>query len=167
MSRKARNPACSGDIIEDHDVRAKNRPTMRLTRELVPYFGASAVGLALDVSLLWLQVSVLGVPYLAAAAISFLAGTVLVYWAAIRHIFAFRRLASARNEFAIFVAIGLVGLAINLGVIHVGVSRLGLHYLVAKGGAAGFTFLANFAMRRLLLFTRWARPSSARPTDRR
>jgi hypothetical protein len=52
MSRKARNPACSGDIIEDHDVRAKNRPTMRLTRELVPYFGASAVGLALDVSLL-------------------------------------------------------------------------------------------------------------------
>jgi putative flippase GtrA len=140
---------------------------MRLARELVPYFGASAVGLAIDVSLLWLQVSVIGVPYLAAAAISFLTGTVLVYWASIRHIFEFRRFASARNEFVLFVAVGLVGLAINLGVIYIGVSRLGLHYLVAKGGAAGFTFLANFAMRRLLLFTPWARLSAARPTDRR
>ena len=130
---------------------------MRLARELIPYFGASAVGLAIDVSLLWLQVSVLGVPYLAAAAISFLTGTVLVYWASIRHIFGFRRLASARTEFVLFVAVGLVGLAINLGVIYVGVSYLGLHYLVAKIGAAGFTFLANFAMRRLLLFTPWAR----------
>jgi len=141
--------------------------TMRLARELIPYFGASAVGLAIDVSLLWLQVSVIGVPYLAAAAISFLTGTVLVYWASIRHIFGFRRLASARNEFVLFVAVGLVGLAINLGVIYVGVSHLGLHYLVAKIGAAGFTFLANFAMRRLLLFTPWGRSSPARPTDRR
>ncbi len=165
MSRKASNPACYSDIIGSHDGRAKNGPTMRLTRELIPYFAASAAGLALDVSLLWLQVSVIGVPYLAAAAVSFLTGTVIVYWASIRHIFEFRRLASARNEFAIFLAVGLVGLAINLGVIYIGVSRLGLHYLVAKFGAAGFTFLANFAMRRWLLFTRWGRLSSARPTD--
>jgi len=137
----------------------------RLARELIPYFGASAVGLALDVSLLWLQVSVIGVPYLAAAAISFLTGTVLVYWASIRHIFGFRRLASARNEFALFLAVGLVGLAINLGVIYIGVSRLSLHYLVAKLGAAGCTFLANFAMRRWLLFTQWARVHATQPAD--
>jgi putative flippase GtrA len=135
---------------------------MRLARELIPYFGASAVGLAIDVSLLWLQVSVIGIPYLAAAAISFLTGTVLVYWASIRHIFGFRRLASARNEFVLFVAVGLVGLAINLGVIYIGVSRLELHYVVAKIGAAGFTFLANFAMRRWLLFTPWASVSASR-----
>jgi len=131
---------------------------VRLARELIPYIVASGAGLALDVSLLWLQVSVVGVPYLAAAAISFLSGTALVYWASIRHIFGFRRLASARNEFAVFLSIGLVGLAINLGVIYIGVSRLGLHYLPAKIGAAGFTFLANFAMRRWLLFTRWDGP---------
>jgi len=167
MSRKSRHPGCSADIIEQHDGRAKNRPTMRLTRELVPYFGVSAVGLALDVSLLWLQVSVIGVPYLAAAAISFVTGTVLVYWASIRHIFGFRRLTSARNEFAVFLAVGVLGLAINLCVIYIGVARLGLHYLVAKVGAAGCTFLANFAMRRWLLFTPWVRLSSTQPTDRR
>jgi putative flippase GtrA len=138
---------------------------MRFARELIPYVGASAAAFALDVSLLWLQVSVMGVPYLAAAAISFLSGTAFVYWASIRHIFGFRRLASARNEFAVFLAVGLVGLAINLGVIYTGVSRLGLHYLLAKIGAAGCTFLANFAMRRWLLFTPWARVPAARPTE--
>jgi putative flippase GtrA len=139
---------------------------MRLARELIRYVGASAAALALDFSLLWLQVAVIGVPYLAAAAISFLCGTALVYWASVSHIFGFRRLESARNEFAIFLAVGLVGLAINLGVIHIGVSRLGLHYLLAKVGAAGCTFLANFAMRRWLLFTPWARAPAARPPER-
>jgi putative flippase GtrA len=139
---------------------------MRLARELIRYVGASAAALALDFSLLWLQVAVIGVPYLAAAAISFLCGTALVYWASVSHIFGFRRLESARNEFAVFLAVGLVGLAINLGVIHIGVSRLGLHYLLAKVGAAGCTFLANFAMRRWLLFTPWARASAARPAER-
>jgi putative flippase GtrA len=139
---------------------------MRLARELIRYVGASAAALALDFSLLWLQVAVIGVPYLAAAAISFLCGTALVYWASVSHIFGFRRLESARNEFAVFLAVGLVGLAINLGVIHIGVSRLGLHYLLAKVGAAGCTFLANFAMRRWLLFTPWARAPAARPPER-
>jgi putative flippase GtrA len=139
---------------------------MRLARELIRYVGASAAALALDFSLLWLQVAVIGVPYLAAAAISFLCGTALVYWASVSHVFGFRRLESARNEFAVFLAVGLVGLAINLGVIHIGVSRLGLHYLLAKVGAAGCTFLANFAMRRWLLFTPWARASAARPPER-
>jgi putative flippase GtrA len=165
MIRKARNLPRLGDMTVFNDRQAKNGAMMRLARELIPYFGASAVGLALDVSLLWLQVSVIGVPYLAAAAISFLTGTVLVYWASIRHIFGFRRLASARNEFALFLAVGLVGLAINLGVIYIGVSRLSLHYLVAKGGAAGCTFLANFAMRRWLLFTQWARVHATQPAD--
>jgi putative flippase GtrA len=139
---------------------------MRLARELIRYVGASAAALALDLSLLWLQVAVIGVPYLAAAAISFLCGTALVYWASVSHVFGFRRLESARNEFAVFLAVGLVGLAINLGVIHIGVSRLGLHYLLAKVGAAGCTFLANFAMRRWLLFTPWASASAARQPER-
>ena len=161
----AGNLPCWTDIMTSQEWQAPNGAGVRLARELIPYIGASAAALALDVSLLWLQVSVIGVPYLAAAAVSFLGGTVFVYWASVRHIFGFRRLASARNEFVLFVAVGLVGLAINLGVIYVGVSRLGLHYLVAKGGAAGFTFLANFAMRRWLLFTPWARVSVARRTE--
>lgn len=126
---------------------------MRLIRELTGYVGASAAALVLDVGLLWLQVSIIGLPYLLAAAVSFLCGTVMIYWASVRHIFGFRRIENVREEFAVFLAVGLVGLAVNLAAMYLGVSHLGLHYLVAKFGAAGCTFLANFAMRRWLLFT--------------
>jgi putative flippase GtrA len=51
-----------------------------------------------------------------------------------------------------FFAIGSVGLAINLGVMAVAVTYLGLHYLAAKIIAAACTFICNFAARRELLF---------------
>jgi putative flippase GtrA len=126
---------------------------MRLVQELTRYVGASTVAFLLDVALLWLQVSILGWPYLPAAAVSFLCGTLFVYVASVRHIFAFRRLESARNEFTIFLLVGLVGLSINLCVIYLLVDRIGLHYLLAKVGAAATTFLANFGLRRWFLFT--------------
>ena len=128
---------------------------IRLLSELGGYVGASAIALGLDIGLLALLVSGLGIPYLVAAATSFLAGTLFVYWASVRHVFGYRRLESASNEFAIFLTIGLVGLSVNLVAMYAAVSKVGLHYLLAKLLAAGFTFLANFAMRRWLLFTPW------------
>jgi len=124
----------------------------RFVRQATGYVGASALALALDLLLLSLLVSGLGVPYLAAAAVSFLAGTVLVYWLSIRHVFDYRRLEDWRREFAIFAGLGMVGLVVNLGVIYSLVEGLGLHYLVAKVGAAGCTFVANFLLRRWMLF---------------
>jgi putative flippase GtrA len=49
-------------------------------------------------------------------------------------------------------AIGAVGLGINAGAIFIAVSYLGLHYLVAKCAAAGFTLTSNFIARRQFLF---------------
>jgi putative flippase GtrA len=69
-------------------------------------------------------------------------------------VFKYRRLQDARIEFASFTAIGVVGLAINAAAISFGVRIVGLHYLVAKCGAAGFTFVWNFVARRQLLFVR-------------
>jgi len=124
----------------------------RFVRQATGYVGASALALAVDMLLLSLLVSGLGVPYLAAATASFLAGTVLVYWLAIRHVFDYRRLEDWRREFAIFAGLGMVGLVVNLGVIYTLVEGLGLHYLIAKVGAAGCTFVANFILRRWMLF---------------
>ncbi len=41
---------------------------------------------------------------------------------------------------------------LNAFVMFIGVRYLGLHYMVAKCVAAGFTFLGNFISRRQLLF---------------
>jgi len=124
-----------------------------LLRQATGYVGASALAFAIDFLLLSLLVSGLGVPYLAAAAASFMAGTVVVYYASVRHVFDYRRLEDWRQEFAVFAGLGLAGLAVNLAAMYALVSGLGLHYLVAKVGAAGFTFSANFLLRRWMLFS--------------
>lgn len=125
----------------------------RLFREASAYAIASAIALAFDFALLATQVSLLGLPYIWAAAVSFLAGTLFVYWASVRHIFAYRRIEDARQELVIFVAIGGAGLIVNLAVLYVTVGHFGMHYLLGKCVAASATFSVNFSMRRLLLFS--------------
>lgn len=132
----------------------------RIIREAGGYVAASAAAFLLDIGLLAVQVSLLGVPYLAAAAVAFLAGTVFVYWASVRHIFEYRRLEDARLEFSFFLAVGVVGLAVNLAAMYAVVDGMGLHYLFAKMCAASLTFGVNFGLRRLFLFSRWGREHS-------
>ena len=124
-----------------------------LIREASGYVAASAAALVIDVAVLTFLVSLLQVNYLVAAASGFIAGTVFVYWISVRQIFRYRRLEDARIEFGIFLAIGIAGLAVNLGIMYLIVSGVGLHYLVAKFCAAGCTFMVNFGLRRWVLFT--------------
>jgi putative flippase GtrA len=121
-------------------------------REAVGYALASLCSLFMDFCMLAFLVQVCGLWYLAAATVSFLSGIIVVYLLSVRFVFKNHRLADRRAEFLSFGAIGAIGLAINLGAIFVLVSRLGIHYLVAKGVAAGFTFTVNFFARRQLLF---------------
>lgn len=123
----------------------------RLLREFSGYGVASATALSVDMALLWAIVHV-GIHYVAASAVSFTAGAVVAYWLSITLVFREHRMRDRRVEFLAFVAIGLVGLTINTSVIYAAVQFLGLHYMLAKGAAAGFTFSFNFIVRRQLLF---------------
>lgn len=122
--------------------------------EALGYAVASGFALMVDMGLLWILVYFLSWDYLAAAAISYLSGASVAYVLSVKLAFRQHRLRDRRAEFVSFVAIGTVGLAINSGVIYVGVMFLGLHYLLAKCIAAGFTFTCNFFARRQLLFVR-------------
>jgi putative flippase GtrA len=126
----------------------------RLVQEAFGYGAASVCALAVDMSILWLLVQYGGWGYLAAATISFLAGAVVAYLVSVKLVFRQHRLADQRLEFLSFVGIGIVGLAVNAAVISLAVRYLGLHYLLAKCVAAGFTFLCNFVARRQILFVR-------------
>jgi putative flippase GtrA len=75
-------------------------------------------------------------------------------------VFNHRRIKDRRIEFLSFAGIGGAGLIINAAVIFAAVKYFGVHYLVAKCIAAGFTFAFNFLARRQLLFTR--RPAQDR-----
>jgi putative flippase GtrA len=123
----------------------------QLLREFSGYGAASAAALSVDMGLLWALVH-FGIHYIAASAASFTAGTVVAYRLSITLAFRQHRLRDRRLEFLGFIAIGVVGLIINTSVIYTAVQFLGLHFMLAKSAAAGFTFAFNFIVRRQLLF---------------
>jgi putative flippase GtrA len=125
-----------------------------LFKEASGYGVASAVALAVDVTILWVLVRFFGWDYLIAATVSFLAGANIAYVLSLKLAFKQHRLRNRAAEFISFVAIGTVGLAINVTIISLAVRYVGLAYLAAKCLAAGFTFLFNFVARRQLLFVR-------------
>ena len=124
----------------------------RLPREALRYLAVSVVSLIIDVMILAYLVQVLKWGNLTAATTSFLAGACVAYALCVRFVFMQHRLRNRRAEFAGFVAIGVLGLAVNIGVIYLCIHFLGLQVLIAKGVAAGFSFSFNFLARRQLLF---------------
>lgn len=129
-----------------------------MLRESAIYSLGAGAAFAVDFALLYAQVEFLGVHYLVAATLSFLAGTAVVYWVSIRHAFEHRSIEDRRTEFLYFTGIGAAAVLLNLLLMASLVGGLGLHYLVGKIGAATVTFVANLWARKWLLFTR--RPSA-------
>jgi putative flippase GtrA len=123
-----------------------------LFREAWAYFAISIVALAVDVSILWILARCLSWWYLPAAAASFCAGAVVAYMLSISVVFRTRRMKDAHSEFASFFALGVFGLIINFGAIWLFVTCLGMHILLGKILATGFTFVYNFVSRKHFLF---------------
>jgi len=123
-------------------------------KEAFGYTAASACALVVDMAILWAMVSFVGIDYLVAATVSFSAGALVTYGLSVKIAFKHRRMQDRRAEFAAFVLIGVIGLALNTAVIFVAVEYCGLHYLLGKCVAAGVTFTFNFIVRRQILFVR-------------
>jgi putative flippase GtrA len=119
------------------------------------YVAASATALAVDFSVYAALVRLASVDYLAAAPVGFALGLATVYLLSVHWVFGARRLADPRLEFAVFASIGLAGMALNQLVIYAGVEAWALSYEMAKLVSAGVVFCFNFALRKLLLFTRY------------
>jgi putative flippase GtrA len=124
-----------------------------LVREAFWYSAASGVGLVVDVGLLWILVERFHWYYLAAATLSFVAGTVVVYVLSVGLIFKHREITDRRMEFAVFATIGMLGVMVNLAVLKTAVDHFHVHYLLGKLASVAFTFSLNFGLRRALLFT--------------
>ena len=123
-------------------------------REGLRYVAAAALALAVDFGTYVGLIRLASVHYLVAAPIGFMLGLVAIYVLSVRWVFAVRRLADARVEFAIFALIGVAGLGLNQAVIYAGVELLALSPELAKVLSAGTVFCFNFGLRKVLLFTR-------------
>jgi len=123
-------------------------------REGMRYLAASAFALGVDFGAYVGLIRLASVHYLVAAPTGFMLGLVAIYVLSVRWVFAVRRFADARAEFAIFALIGVAGLGLNQAVIYAGVELLSLSPELAKVPSAGAVFCFNFGLRKLLLFTR-------------
>jgi putative flippase GtrA len=117
------------------------------------YFAASALALGIDFGVYVGLIRLIDVPYLIAAPIGFALGLATIYMLSVRWVFAHRRFADGRLEFALFALIGLAGMALNQLVLYAAVDLLSISYELAKFASAGIVFCFNFASRKLLLFT--------------
>ncbi len=123
-----------------------------VVQEATRYAAVSACAFVVDITVLFILVHYFSWWYVAAATASFVVGLLLGYVLSVTLVFKYRRLSDQRLEFVSFAGIGVVGVAVNAAAIYSGVKILGLHYLLAKIGAGGFTFLWNFVARRQFLF---------------
>lgn len=121
--------------------------------ELIRYGAASGLALAADFGTLVLLTEIAGLHYLASAVVGFGAGILVAYVLSVRWVFASRRLSSVAAESAIFLAVGMAGLAINQVVIYSLTESALLPYTVSKLASAGIVFVFNFSVRKLALFT--------------
>jgi len=134
---------------------------VKLFHEGWKYFLVSAISLLVDMAvvvvLYHLALNDLGLSksasVIASNILSVSAGLIVNYLLSVKLVFKERRFEDRRAEFAIFVAIGIAGVAINTALVWLFVVPLGLAILIGKIAAAGVSFVFNFAARRLLLFT--------------
>jgi putative flippase GtrA len=88
---------------------------------------------------------------LPAAAVAFAVGTLVNYAISMRWVFTDRAERALRVEFALFCAVGVVGLGLNHLLIWGLVSLLSVHYLAAKILSTGTVLGWNFFARRFAL----------------
>jgi putative flippase GtrA len=133
--------------------RSRHGPFGRLIVDLFRYGAASGAALALDAGTL-IFLNKAGVNYLAAAAAGFLAGLALVYVLSVRYVFRDSRALTPPQEVVGFLVTGLIGLALNEGLMGVFVGYCGLGVAIAKIPTVGVVFAFNFTVRRSLLFSK-------------
>jgi putative flippase GtrA len=121
--------------------------------QFLRYGVAGGAAFAVDLLALYVLVAHAGLHYLLAASLAYLLGIVCHYFLAVRWVFDFRRLAHWQLEFALYAAVGIAGLGLNVLVIGVLVERAGLDYLAAKLVAGALIVFFNFGARKLLLFS--------------
>ena len=105
----------------------------------------------IDYILLYILTDIAGIWYLLSATISFIVSTIYNYFMSMRFVFKGRDDRSKKNEFTIFFILNLIGLGINTLCMYVFVSKLKMHYMIAKILVTGIVMVWSFISRKLFI----------------
>lgn len=121
--------------------------------QLLRYGVSGLTAAAVDMGMLALLTEVFGERMLLVwTAIAFACGLLVTYLMSIYWVFSNRTVSSRAKELAIFISIGIIGLALTEFLMWVFARKLEWHYLIAKMVSATTVFIWNFTAKKLLLF---------------
>ncbi|HTU25974.1 MAG TPA: GtrA family protein [Pirellulales bacterium] len=131
--------------------RSGSRARSTLSGQAVRYLAVGGIAFGVDFGVLVLLTEITG-HYLIAASVAFVLGLMTNYLLCIRWVFTSRSLDQPWLEFAIFVAVGLVGLVLNEVLMYLGTDKLGFDYRISKLFSVALVLCWNFGARKILLF---------------
>lgn len=103
-----------------------------------------------DYALLYALTEFCGLYYLVSAALSFAAANTLNFYLCARWVF--HGGLSGGRQYAAFLAVGAVGLALNTALMALFTSALCWHYMLSKVASGCLVFFWNYLMRRHAIF---------------
>ncbi|WP_106449840.1 GtrA family protein [Trichococcus alkaliphilus] len=124
----------------------------KLLGQVVKFGLVGVVATLLDFLVLYILADFIGLHYLTAAALAFVAATLFNYAASMRYVFTSRfGAAEKRQELLLFVTLSVIGLGLNQALMWLFVDQVEVHYLVAKIAATVFVMAWNFISRKIWL----------------
>jgi putative flippase GtrA len=105
----------------------------------------------IDYSLMVLLTEFTGLGYFWSSAVSFVVSVVVNYILSMRYVFAGKEELGRVQEMAIFVALSMIGLALNQMFMWIAVDFFGLFYAIAKIFSTMLVTIYNFISRKLFL----------------
>jgi putative flippase GtrA len=105
----------------------------------------------IDYGLMVLLTEFTGLGYFFSSAVSFVVSVVFNYILSMRFVFSGKEELSRTQEMLIFIALSLIGLALNQMIMWIAVDFFGIFYVVAKIFATMLVTIYNFISRKLFL----------------
>jgi putative flippase GtrA len=118
-------------------------------QQLIKYGAVAAFGLAIDFATVIFAKEVLGVYYLLAVCLGFIAGLIATYILSNKYVFGAPK-GNPKKTFMLFGVIGVVGLGILNLLVWLMTEKAGINYIASKAIATIAVFMWNFFARRAL-----------------
>ena len=122
--------------------------------QLLRYLLSGGTAFLIDTGLMILLKEIVGMNYLPASILGFIAGLIFTYILSIRWIFNERRLTNRWNELAIFALIGVVGIGLTWFFMRLFTGVFLIYYVISKVLTTVIVSLWNFGAKKLILFTK-------------
>jgi putative flippase GtrA len=134
------------------DILEKYIPFVNRFRIITKYLFFSFIAVSVDIGLLYILTEFGNLYYLLSAILSYSAG-ILVNFAGQKK-YTFKNNGRVLFQFASFVIISLIGLALNIGILKILVSYFSIWYIYAKIISIIIVFFWNFFANKNITFTK-------------